>query len=69
MEVLANNVTELRDAVATYCAKYHIAPAFAICDVFDIKDPQHWAIRSQEFPGSRLLSINGDPSDPWLLAL
>ncbi len=44
MEVLANNVTELRDAVATYCAKYHIAPAFAICDVFDIKDPQHWAI-------------------------
>jgi len=34
MEELAKNVTPVRDAVATYCGKYHIAPAFAICDVY-----------------------------------
>ena len=34
MEELAKNVTRVRDAVATYCGKYHIATAFAICDVY-----------------------------------
>jgi len=34
MEELAKNVTPVRDAVATYCGKYHIAPTFAICDVY-----------------------------------
>ena len=28
MEELAKNVTRVRDAVATCCGKYHIAPAF-----------------------------------------
>ncbi len=41
MEELAKNVTRVRDAVATYCGKYHIAPAFAICDVYQRPSPSY----------------------------
>ena len=42
MEELAKNVTRVRDAVAAYCDKHHIAPTFTTCDVFDIKNTEHW---------------------------
>jgi len=32
----------LRDAVDIYCNKYCIAPAFQICDLFDIENPTDW---------------------------
>ena len=40
---LAMNAKALRDAVAAYCTKYCIAPAFPICDMFDIENPTDWA--------------------------
>ena len=33
----------VRDAVATYCKKYSIAPAFPISDVYDLQ--ADWAIK------------------------